>query len=65
MSECSHCQGTGECQDDFHKGTMTGDEDGPSLWDNIAGRCESCGSRNTEMRPPCPHCDGTGKEGLL
>jgi hypothetical protein len=65
MAKCSYCNGTGECQDPFHKGTFSGDDDGPTLLDNLIGSCESCGSTNTEMRPPCPHCDGTGVDGYF
>lgn len=60
MSECTHCNGTGKCQDDFHSGTLSGNENGPSLSDNFFGHCPSCGDGNTEYRPDCPHCDGKG-----
>jgi len=69
MAECSHCDGTGKCQDDFHSGaTIFGglgekDEYGkvrPSVVNHMFGECPSCGVSNTEMRPPCPHCNGTG-----
>lgn len=65
MSQCSHCDGSGKCQDDFHLGTFSDDDNGPDLWDHIGGKCPSCGSTNTEMRPECPHCDGTGITGWL
>jgi hypothetical protein len=70
MAACPHCDGTGKCQDDFHSGTQLqnpfGGEDDegvdrPSWLDNFIGSCPSCGVSYTEMRPDCPHCDGTGE----
>lgn len=67
MGECSHCEGTGQCQDDFHSGArMAGghDEVGhehPGIFDSFLGDCPSCGDWNANRRPACPHCDGTGQ----
>jgi hypothetical protein len=69
MATCTHCDGTGKCQDDFHSGTeifnpLGGEDDEgvnrPNFIDNLFGSCPSCGVSNTEMRPDCPHCGGTG-----
>lgn len=68
MATCTHCRGTGECQDDFHSGTRgpfggdSGDGvDHPDYMEHMFGRCPSCGGDNTEMRPDCPHCNGSGE----
>jgi hypothetical protein len=66
MQDCYHCSGSGRCQNDFHSGgRLFGGEDAagqvhPSLVDSVFGSCPSCGDGNTEWRPECPHCDGTG-----
>lgn len=68
MGECSHCSGTGRCQDDYHSGSsLFGGEDEhgqshPSLIGSFLDDCPSCGDSNTQWRPECPHCDGTGRD---
>lgn len=69
MAECTHCGGTGRCQNDFHSGnTFIGGEDRsgqdhPGVLDMVFGSCPACGGSNTEWRPECTHCDGTGQVG--
>lgn len=68
MSQCTHCFGRGRCQDDYHSGSsLFGGEDEagqnrPGFLGGLIDSCPSCGNGNTESRPECPHCKGTGRQ---
>jgi hypothetical protein len=68
MGKCNHCDGSGRCEDDFHSGGgFLGGEDSagqnhPGLFESTFGHCPSCNDGNTEWRPACPHCAGTGED---
>ncbi len=69
MGECRHCSGSGRCQDDFHSGAGLfggqdqAGQDHPSFLGGLLSSCPRCGNGNTEWRPECTHCQGSGRDG--
>lgn len=60
MATCAECDGTGECQNDYHPTTLTGTL--ASMGVQMAGvTCPACGSDNPEARGKCSRCGGTGE----
>lgn len=68
MGECRHCSGSGRCQDDYHSGaglfggTDDAGQNHPGLLGGLLGDCPRCGGSNTEWRPECRHCQGSGRD---
>jgi len=57
-SKCRHCDGTGECQDEYH-------DTGATNWgsDFVLGPdCPSGCDGHSSRAGDCPHCDGTGED---
>jgi DnaJ-class molecular chaperone len=53
---CSRCNGSGECNNEFHEP----DSMAEAIWDQLLSECPDCGSNNTQMGGKCPECGGTG-----
>ena len=63
MANCSHCDGTGKCQHDFHTGIFGDEDDSPTIMDIVfLSECPNCGDDNMEWPGDCPHCGGTGDD---
>ena len=67
MPTCPVCDGSGECQDAWHRGHTLEDEMGsddghPTLLESIFFSCPSCGGTNIEEPDgDCENCGGTGE----
>jgi hypothetical protein len=60
MAECSECNGTGECQNDFHSSVSGID---PMSWANfiVGESCPACGVSAMDSPGKCSVCGGTGE----
>lgn len=58
MSECPHCNGSGECQDEYHESALGS---GGIVTDFVLGSdCPSGCDGNSYEAGDCPHCGGSG-----
>jgi hypothetical protein len=58
MGACRVCEGSGNCQDDFHDGDAF-----DRTWDAVLhNTCPSCGKLIGQGRGNCAECGGSGKE---
>ena len=58
MSECSACDGTGKCHDEYHNAYPI---DPITAIADAVSECPECGG-SFQNRGKCRQCDGTGED---
>jgi DnaJ-class molecular chaperone len=61
MATCPVCDGSGECQNDYHSDSWLEDVFLVSTTKTLLGDCPACGSESTQIRGKCSTCGGSGE----